>query len=134
MSLSSELKAQADAFLDDLDIQMAPLQASFLISNGKYCPLPPTHDVMPADGIAVAPNGNKKISGYPSWNDLGINLPATCKACAQVHVYEGPQGHGYVRIGDIKQGGVHYKDGKNFGPESNHDADWMKIFPSTAGA
>jgi len=133
MPLSVALKAQADEFLDDVDIQLISLQKSYFDDNGRYCQLPATHDTIPEDGIAVATKENKKIDGYPSWNKLGVNLPATCKACAQVHVYNGPNWQGYVIIGDIKYKGVHYKSGRNIGLETWKDTDWMEIIPSTAG-
>ena len=130
MPLTADLKSQVDTLFDDIDKQMTSLQDDYFAANRKYCQLPGTHDTLPADGNAVASNGNKKIAGYPSWNDFGINLPATCKACVMVDVYDGPQGHGYVLNGDVEQAFSHYKRCKNVGPETRRTYDWKEIIES----
>ena len=72
-----EVKQEAETYLASLQVEILPLQATYIGTHGKYWQGCLTPKPIPADGVDGTPDPDVSRDDLPSWEDFGITLPAT---------------------------------------------------------
>jgi len=123
--IPSKLKTTVDADKTAQKVIIDELETVYFAAKKKYCQVLPTHDVIPADGVATAPNITKKPTDQDeSLSDFGLVLADKLPYCLSINVYNGPSGHGYVIIRDVIGSKIQYREAENVGPETYRTHDW----------
>lgn len=114
--------------------QIQPKQDAYLLANGRYWQGIVTTDRLlvpnnPNDAtdvvLEVLPDIDRKPTDQAeSWRTSGINLGTTLPMAIEVHVYNGPQGHGYVGIVYARWDDTIYTRKHNSGPETWRTEPW----------
>ena len=105
MALSQVLKDQIDPVIDDLVTQLVSIQSTYKTANDKYWQGITCVATLPADGNEESSDLTVKPTDQAeTWDDESISLAATLPVRLQVHVYDGPSGHGYDIVGTVKSG------------------------------
>jgi len=123
------LASQCNQILSDLQTELATDQPAYAAAHGgRFFQGLKTPATTPADGASGAPDKTRRPSDQAeNWNDANVTLPAQMQCSVEVHVYQGPQGWGYVIIGEVGAGGKKYHKAINVGPESHRSHDWREI-------
>ena len=127
MPISSGLKTIVDADKDALNVSIDALQAIYFAANKRYCQVLPTHDVIPADGVATAPNVTRKPTYQAeSLFDFGLVLAAVLPYSLSIDVYDGPTGKGYVIVRETIGNKIKFRHCENEGSETYRSHDWKE--------
>ena len=96
-----QIKSEAELYLSFLQDQILPLQASFLLDNGKYWIGESTPEPIPEDGSIGNPNPNASHSGYPSWSDFGATVPGSAPFAVLCNSEKWPNGDNSFSVGAV---------------------------------
>jgi len=113
----------------DVDIatywqDIVDLEADYLVANGKYAQGLSTHDTLPADGNATAPDNlaDSPTDQAEDWNDL-VTLPNTMDCALILDVYQTASEWGWVAIFELTLDDVIWRKMVDMGP-LGRDRDW----------
>ncbi|KKM75734.1 hypothetical protein LCGC14_1387290 [marine sediment metagenome] len=114
-------KQAVDNMLDGLRAEWEAKQGQYILDNGRYFQGIWTHDIIPTVGAEAPPDKTKKPTDQPhDWNDFGLALPGNMPGSIALHVYEGPNGHGYSLEARTREGGKHWHRVEAYGSDA-HD-------------
>ena len=134
--MDKKLETSCNTILNALKINLVTIQKDYkdkVIGEGesakarnKYWQGKYTHSVTPSDNVPLTPDKTLAVVGeHASWNDIGVSLPVLMECGVEVHVYDGPNGIGYVLFGQAKSSGVKYIKSINVGNENYRDQNWI---------
>ena len=98
--------------------------------RGKYFQLLGTHSVIPADGVATAPDLAAAIrpsDQTESLASLGFEIPATMPCAFSVIPYQSSVGWGFTLTAQVVDAGAVYQRVMNLGDEAYREADWHAL-------
>lgn len=95
--------------------------------SGRFLQLPRSHAVLPDAATPVPPDGAlATIEGEDGkWLDTAA-LPALMRCAVEIHIYEGPDGVGWVAEARTRSGGKRYVKRVNHGPERWRSHEWRE--------
>ena len=126
--LAPAIRAAAAVDLAAVIDALAIPQAAYLASNGRYWRSAPTHPIRPADGDREPPDPNAAIGHLPSWDRMGVVLPALMTARAICNEYNTRAGPGYTVCLEVIQAGDLFACQSNvIGPGDWLTSDWVDI-------
>ncbi len=126
--ISPSLQSTIDNLITNVLSQLATLQPGYLSSKARYWQGLPTHTIIPADGLATAPNLlSKPTYQAETWLTFGLILPALMECSLSVSQYSGPSGKGYVLHADAISSGVRYRRSENVGPAAWLSHPWTAM-------
>jgi len=130
MATLEEIKAQCESFQANQLPLIQKIEAAYFISNGRYFQGIQTPSTIPDDGLEIDADYSKKPTDQKeTWADVFKDLdalPMKIPALTAIHVYEGPNGHGFiVSLAFHSKGKVYYRMW-NQGPE-NRDTSWIEV-------
>ncbi|MCL5264906.1 MAG: hypothetical protein M1343_06910 [Chloroflexi bacterium] len=128
--MPADKETKANNVLGSLLLGLTTVQASYQHQHGRFWQGLRTHAVTPADGKAATPDTTRKPTDEAEdWVAAGVALPASMEVAIRVDTYEGPEGQGYVVIGEIEIGSRLLRRCVNVGPEVYRAHDWVDVTP-----
>ncbi len=126
-ALAQSRRARADAMLNGLWNHIQARQNVYFNKHGRYFQgLLTPRNVRNTDGPTDL--GRRPHDQAESWADAGFVLPVSVPASLEIHVYDGPLGHGYTAILHYKSGGKRFTKASSVGPEASHrNHGWREV-------
>lgn len=123
------LQEDCDAFLNNILVQLLDPQQDFLVANAQYWQGLDTHSIIPADGVATAPD---QLGLYPDyedvgWDGMGLTLPADFICDLRCNTYLSVDGAGWVLSGLVYDSGNLYERRINVGYDTRRTQDWTLV-------
>jgi hypothetical protein len=116
-----------DSALDGLWAQLAERQAAYRRGRGRYWQGLDTPATLPEEGADAAPDPARAPDDQAEdWAAAGIVLPARLAGALAVHVYDGPDGQGYVLMARARRGGGVWAAARQAGPEGWRSHPWRE--------
>lgn len=123
--LPSGFAAKADTILADLKAALAPIQADYFALKGRYWQGLQTPLAIPKDGGEATPEkAHHPTDQAETWEDIAVPFPSALPIAVEVHVYDGPSGHGYILLGKVELAGKRWMRAINVGPETWRTREW----------
>ncbi len=131
-NMPAGIETKANSIFGNLLLGLTGVQPNYQRQHGRYWQGLRTHAVTPADGKAAPPDTTvKPTDEAENWNALGVALPSSMEIATRVDTYDGPEGQGYVVIGEVEIGGRLWRKCMNVGPETYRTHAWMDVTPKS---
>jgi hypothetical protein len=111
--------------------QLSARQAPYLTANGHFfqgtrtSALPVNLNNASPTVTEIAPDLTQRPRDRPHrWADFGAVLGATIPFALELHVYQGPQGRGWVAIASLIWNSQRWIKTRQSGPETSRERDW----------
>ena len=133
MALSDSLKTIVEAKMNNLLSQLSTIQPTYKGNEDRYWQGLSCVATIPADGGTVATDPTVKPTDQTeNWSNVngvnnGVTLDVSLPVSLQVDVYDGPNGQGYVVIGQVEEAGRIYQKSVNVGAETFREHDWLDV-------
>ncbi len=126
-ALAQSRRARADTMLDNLWAHIQTREDAYFAANGRYFQgLLTPRNIRSSDGPTDL--GRRPHDQAESWADAGFVLPNSVPASIEIHVYDGPLGHGYTAILHYKSGRKEFTKARSVGPEASHrNHGWREV-------
>lgn len=134
-----QVQDKADQRLQTLWVNVIrPGELAWFAARGEYGQCLHTRNVPANEAADAAVRKLLPVTNVEDSHHLGmtckaifgaVNIDVELPFAVAVHVYNGPQGHGFVGIVEVKFDGTRYTKRRNYGPETHRTRGWEELIP-----